>query len=90
MTNSEKQLFEDLSIEHMDSLYTNAIRLARSTIGAEYLVQKTYAYAFCFFDQYDKNSNFNNWLNEILIIIYTNVNPYVQAPIYTSLVEIEK
>jgi len=71
MSDSEKQLFENLAIEHMDSLYSKAIRLARNSEVAEDLVQQTYASAFCVFDQFDKSDNFNKWLNEILMRTYS-------------------
>ena len=80
MFDSENQLFENLAIKHMDNLYSKAIRLVRSAKGAEDLVQQTYASAYCVFEQFDKNSDFNKRLNEILMLIYTNTRPYLQEP----------
>jgi len=51
----------------MDSLYSKAIRLAGSAEGAEYLVQQTYASDFGVFEPFDSHSDFNKWLNEILM-----------------------
>ena len=80
MSDSKKQLFESLAIKHMDNLYSKAIRLARSAKEAEYLVQQTYMSAYCVFEQFDKNSDFDNWLNEILMLIYMDTSPYLQEP----------
>jgi RNA polymerase sigma-70 factor (ECF subfamily) len=81
MSDSDNQLFEHLAIKHMDNLYSNAIRLTRSAKGAEYLVQQTYATAYCVFEQFDRNSDFGKWLTEILMLIYTNTCHYLQEPV---------
>jgi len=78
MSDDDKQLFENLAIEHMDSLYSRAIRLAKSAEVAEGLVQQTYASAFSAFEQFDKNNDFNKWLEEILMLIYTSAGTYFQ------------
>jgi len=70
MSENEKQLFENLAIEHMDSLYSRAIGLAGNAEAAEGLVQQTYSSAFCAFEQFDKNNDFNIWLHEILMLIH--------------------
>ncbi len=72
MFENDNQLFEDLAIEYMDNLYSNAIRLVKSAKTAEDMVQQTYAVAFCVFEQFDKKSDFNKWLNEILMLVYKN------------------
>ncbi len=74
MTDNERQLFENLAIEHMDNLYSKAIRLARSSEGAEELVQRTYATAFNQFEQFDKGRNFCHWLDEILMLICASLS----------------
>jgi RNA polymerase sigma-70 factor (ECF subfamily) len=86
MSDSEKQLFENLAIEHMDSLYSKAIRLGRSSEGAEDLVQQTYASAFCVFEQFDKNNNFNKWLNEILMRTYSLLSKKYSANFNTTII----
>ncbi len=88
MNNSDRLLFVELAITHMDSLYTNAIRLTRSAIGAEYLVQKTYTYAYYFFTEFDTNSNFCEWINEILILVYKNDHPSIHEQEYVNSVQI--
>ena len=47
---------------------------------AEILVQQTYSVAFAVFEQFEKNSDFNEWLNEILVLVFTNMRFYLQAP----------
>jgi DNA-directed RNA polymerase specialized sigma24 family protein len=80
MSNNENQLFETLAIKHMGHLYCQAIRLARSAKAAEDLVQRTFASAYGVFEQFDKNGDFNNWLNEVLMFSYTNTQPYLLQP----------
>ena len=72
MSDNEKQLFENLALQHMDNLYSNAIRLAKNTKDAETLVHHTYQSAFERFEQFDKNRDFEKWLNRILVLIYVN------------------
>ncbi|RPI01430.1 MAG: hypothetical protein EHM72_06495 [Calditrichaeota bacterium] len=77
MSDHEIQLFEDLAFKYMDNLYSRAILLARSAERAEILVQQTYAVAFGVFQHFDKNSDFDKWLNEILMNVYANMCFYV-------------
>ena len=78
MSDIENQLFEALAIKHMDSLYSKAIRLTGSAKEAENLVQQTYAAARYIFVPFVNNSDFNELLSEILMLIYTNTHPYLQ------------
>lgn len=70
MSKSEMQVFEKFALKNMDHVYSTALRLAETTEEAELLVQQTYAAAFAGFAQFDKNSNFSPWLNELLMLIY--------------------
>jgi RNA polymerase sigma-70 factor (ECF subfamily) len=72
MSDNEKKLFEDLALKHMDDLYSNAIRLAKNTKIAEDLVQQTIESAYGCFEKFDKNSDFEKWLNRILMFIHVN------------------
>jgi RNA polymerase sigma-70 factor (ECF subfamily) len=72
MTDNEKKIFEDLALKHMDNLYSNAIRLVKNTKNAEALVQQTFESAFASFEKFDKKSDFENWLNRILMFIHVN------------------
>ncbi len=72
MSKSNTQVFENFALNSMDHLYSTAIRLTQTTEEAERLVQQTYAAAFVGFSQFDKNSNFSAWLNELLMLVYIN------------------
>ncbi len=74
MTDCDIQLFENLALEHMDHLYGTAIGLARNAQDAEDLVQQTYAQACCVFEQFDKNSDYDKWLNGILVQVNTELS----------------
>jgi len=76
---SEKQIFENLALKHMDNLYSKATRLVGNAEGAEILVQQTYATAFVAFERFDKNSDFNTWQNEILMLVYLNSRFYAKV-----------
>jgi RNA polymerase sigma-70 factor, ECF subfamily len=69
MSKKDKLLFEDLALKHMDNLYSKAIRLAKNTKNAEDLVQLTFKTACEQFEKFDKNSDFEKWLNRILMLI---------------------
>ena len=72
MQDSEKIIFENLALKHMDSLYSKAIRLVKNTEQAEALVQQCYAIAYTGFEHFDKNLDFDKWLTAILMIAYAN------------------
>lgn len=78
MSNNEEKLFEDLALKYMDALYSNAIKLAGSATVAEELVQQTYASAFFGFKLYERDSDFGEWLNDLLMIVYMNTQPHFQ------------
>jgi len=70
MSEIQQQVFENLALECMDLVYSNAIRLAGSTEKAELLVQNTYEFAFYLFEYTDQKFDFAAWLNDIMILIY--------------------
>lgn len=78
MFDNEKQIYENLAIEHMDNLYDKAIRTVGSSQVEEDLVLQTYASLYSFFEQFDKDSDFKKWRNEILMLIYTSTRHYLQ------------
>lgn len=81
MIATKKQIFENLALKNMENLYTKAISLAESMEGAEYLVQLTFAVAFEVFEQYDKNSSFGTWLNDTLMLVYSNTQLGVKVSV---------
>ena len=64
--------FEAMALEHLDSLYSTAMRMTRNRADAEDLVQDTYLKAFRFFDQFKIGTNFKAWLFKILKNTYIN------------------
>ncbi len=68
----KRKEFEDLAIQHMESLYSVAMRMTRDATEAQDLAQDTYLRAYRFFDKFEKGTNFKAWLFKILKNIYIN------------------
>ena len=64
--------FEELALQHMDSLYNVALRMTKNTSEAQDLVQDAYLRAYRFFDRFESGTNFKAWLFKILKNIYIN------------------
>jgi len=84
----KKQKFEEIAFEHMDSLYSTALRLSRNTEEAEDLVQDTYLRAYRFFDKFELGTNFKAWIFKILT--NTFINKYRKKVRTPQQVELEK
>ncbi len=67
-----KREFEEIIIEHLDSLYNTALRMTRNRADAEDLVQDVCTRAYRFFDSFQKGTNPKAWLLTILRNIYIN------------------
>jgi len=67
-----KKEFEEVALEHMDSLYNAALRMTRNESEAQDLVQDAYLRSYRFFDKFEKGTNFKAWLFRILKNIYIN------------------
>ena len=67
-----KREFEEIIIEHLDSLYNIALRMTRNRADAEDLVQDVCTRAYRFFYSFRKGSNAKAWLLTILRNIYIN------------------
>lgn len=73
MTNEEKRTkFEELAYDHLDSLYSTALRMTRNTQEAEDLVQDSFLRAFRFFDKFELGTNFRAWIFKILTNTFIN------------------
>lgn len=70
--NNRRKEFEDIAMEHLDSLYSMAIRLVFNKEAAEDLVQETYLKAYRFFDTFQKGTNIKAWLFKILRNTFIN------------------
>ena len=74
---AERKLFEEEARPHLDALYSTALRLTRSPVDAEDLVQDTLVRAYRFFDRFEAGTNFKAWL--LRIQMNTFVNRYRRA-----------
>ena len=70
--NKRRKEFEDIAMEHLDSLFSMAIRLVFNKEAAEDLVQETYLKAYRFFDTFQKGTNIKAWLFKILRNTFIN------------------
>jgi len=73
----ERRLFESEARPHLDALYSAAVRLTRSQVDAEDLVQDTLVRAYRFYDRFEAGTNFKAWL--LRIQMNTFVNRYRRA-----------
>lgn len=73
----ERRLFEAEARPHLDALYSTALRLTRSPVDAEDLVQDTLVRAYRFYDRFEAGTNFKAWL--LRIQMNTFVNRYRRA-----------
>ena len=74
---AERRLFESEARPHLDALYSMALRLTRSPVDAEDLVQDTLVRAYRFYDRFEAGTNFKAWV--LRIQMNTFVNRYRRA-----------
>ena len=79
----ERSLFEQRSLEHLDSVYRMAMQLARHPDEASDLVQETYLRALRVAERYEeRGGGIRPWLFKILHnVFYTKVAKKKRAPI---------
>ena len=70
MSENTPEIFEAEAMQHINDLYRTALRLTRSRIDADDLVQETYMQAWKSFDQYEPGTNCRAWLYKILLNKY--------------------
>ena len=64
--------FEREVLEHLDGLYTFALKLARVPVDAEDMVSETIVRAFDHWEQYTPGTNARAWLFTILYHVFVN------------------
>jgi len=69
---AERRLFETEARPHLDTLYSTALRLTRSPVDAEDLVQDTLVRAYRFYDRFESGTNFKAWLLRIQMNAFVN------------------
>ena len=69
---AERQLFEVEARPHLDALYSTGLRLTRSPVDAEDLVQDTLVRAYRFYDRFEAGTNFKAWLLRIQMNTFIN------------------
>jgi len=74
---AERELFEAEVRPQLDVLYSMALRLTRSPVDAEDLVQDTLVRAYRFYNRFEAGTNFKAWL--LRIQMNTFVNRYRRA-----------
>ncbi|KPK16712.1 MAG: hypothetical protein AMJ62_04390 [Myxococcales bacterium SG8_38] len=67
-----RRLFEGEVRPHLDALYSTALRLTRSPVDAEDLVQDTLVRAYRFYDRFEAGTNFKAWLLRIQMNAFVN------------------
>ena len=67
-----REEFERLALEHIDPLFSAALRLTKNERDAEDLVQDAYLRAFRFFDKFERGTNIKAWLFKILTNTFIN------------------
>ncbi len=69
---AQRQLFETEARPHLYTLYSVAIRLTRSPVDAEDLVQDTLVRAYRFYERFEAGTNFKAWLLRIQMNSFVN------------------
>jgi RNA polymerase sigma-70 factor (ECF subfamily) len=80
-----REEFEALALQHLDPMYSAALRLTKNERDAEDLVQDTYLRAYRFFEKFERGTNMKAWLFKILT--NTFINRYRRKVKERSLVE---
>ena len=69
---ADRAKFTEMTMEHMPSLYTAALRMTRNPADAEDLVQDTYLKAYRAFETFQEGTNLKAWLYRILTNTFIN------------------
>ena len=69
---ADQTLFVDDAMEHMNGLYSAALRMTRNPSDAEDLVQETYLKAYRAYESFTAGTNLRAWMYRILTNTYIN------------------
>jgi RNA polymerase sigma-70 factor, ECF subfamily len=69
---ADRARFAEQAMEHMDSLYSAALRMTRNPADAEDLVQETYLKAYRAYGTFEEGTNLKAWLYRILTNTFIN------------------
>ena len=69
---SQRRLFEEIAFEHLDSMYSTALRLTQNQQDSEDLIQDTFLKAYQFFNRFEPGTNFKAWIFKILMNTFIN------------------
>jgi RNA polymerase sigma-70 factor (ECF subfamily) len=69
---ADQARFTELAMEHMQALYTAALRMTRNPSDAEDLVQETFLKAYRAFGGFEEGTNLRAWLYKILTNTFIN------------------
>jgi RNA polymerase sigma-70 factor, ECF subfamily len=84
---ADRARFTEMTMEHMPSLYSAALRMTRNRSDAEDLVQETFLKAYRAFDSFQDGTNLKAWLYRILT--NTFINSYRSAKRRPELSDVE-
>jgi RNA polymerase sigma-70 factor (ECF subfamily) len=71
-TRAKDERFEEVALEHMNSVYRLALSMSKNENNAQDLVQDTYLKAYRFFDKFGEGTNCQAWLFTILKNTFIN------------------
>src|SRR5580692_1533058 len=84
---ADRGRFTELTMPHMQALYTAALRMTRNPADAEDLVQETFLKAYRAFARFEDGTNLKAWLYKILT--NTFINSYRAAKRRTEKADVE-
>jgi RNA polymerase sigma-70 factor, ECF subfamily len=70
--NKENSLFEQIAFEHIDAMFSTALRVTKNKQDAEDLVQETFLKAYKYFHRFEPDTNFKAWIFKILMNTFIN------------------
>lgn len=69
---TSRAAFEKAALEHLDALYSTALRMTANVAEAEDLVQDTYLRALRFYKKFQADTNLKAWLFRMMVNLFIN------------------